>query len=126
MDDEPHARPQRQTEFLRRSAGQARRQVAAHRGEEDTMSTNEDMMARLDAWIEEANHKDIKFGLIKMKSARDRMLTEFRDGITELEAIDKPEPRRRASRRVERRDKGTRRVRNNNAEVMAVQLKEAP
>jgi hypothetical protein len=90
------------------------------------MSTNEDMMARLDAWIEEANHKCIKFGLIKMKSARDRMLTEFRDGIEELEAIDKPEPRRTATGRVERRDKGTRRVRNNNIEVMAVQLKEAP
>ena len=72
------------------------------------MSTNEDMMARLDAWIEEANHKHIKFGLMKLRMARERMLTEFRDGIDELEALDKPEPKRTATGRVERRDKGLR------------------
>jgi len=72
------------------------------------VNTNEDMMARLDEWIADANHKDIKFGLLKMKNARDRMLTEFRDGIDELESIDKPEPKRTATGRVERRDKGLR------------------
>ena len=97
------------------------------------MSTNEDRMAQLDAWIAEAetthNHKDIKFGLLKLRMARERMLREFQDGIDELAAIDKPaatEPARTASGRRVRKDKDVPRGPRNNTEVMALQLKEAP
>jgi hypothetical protein len=78
--------------------------------------TSDDRMAELDAWIATANHKEIKFGLMKMRMARERMLREFQDGIDELAACDKPEPKRTATGRVVRKDAGIAKPRRQVAE----------